>query len=201
ARMEKPMITLFNATMSRSTRVLWLLEELDAEYALVPVSIRRPDGSAGPDPANPHPLGQVPCILDDGELIVESLAIWIHLADSFPDPELAPPPDHFKRAEYVGWLGLATCVFEPLVTATLAGAPLDERQQAARTFLSDRVATALDCHGWLLWDRFSVVDLVYGSLLRFAPAALGPSPQIEAWLERMSGRPALARVRQREGRT
>ena len=195
------MITLFSATMSRSTRVLWLLEELGAEYELVPVSIRRPDGSGESDMANPHPLGQVPCILDDGELIVESLAIWMHLADSFTQAGLAPPPGDPKRAEYVGWLGLATCVFEPLVTASLAGVPLEARQQAAQTFLGDRVAMALDRQGWLLWDRFSVVDIVYGSLLRFAPAALGASPQIDAWLERMSGRAALARVRQREGRT
>ena len=195
------MITLFNATMSRSTRVLWLLEELGAQYELVPVSIRRPDGSGGPDSANPHPLRQVPCIVADGELIVESLAIWMHLADSFPDAGLAPPPAHPKRADYVGWLGLATCVFEPLVKAALSGAMLDERQRSARSFLRDRVATALNLQGWLLWDRFSSVDLVYGSLLRFAPDALGPLPQIGAWLERMSARPALARVRQQEGRT
>lgn len=195
------MITLFNATMSRSTRVLWLLEELGAEYELVPVSIRRPNGSGGPDPANPHPLGQVPCILHDGELIVESLAIWMHLADSFPSAGLAPRLGDPRRAEYVGWLGLATCVFEPLVTAALTHVPLDERKQAARSYLAQRLGAALDRHGWLLWDRFSAVDLVYGSLLRFAPDALGPLPQIGAWLERMSARPALARVRQQEGRT
>jgi len=150
---------------------------------------------------DPHPLAQVPCILDDGELIVESLAIWVHLADSFPEARLAPGLGHPRRAEYVGWLGLATCVFEPLVIAALAGAPTDERQQAARSYLAQRLSAALDRHDWLLWDRFSAVDLIYGSLLRFAPDALGPLPQIDAWLYRMSERPALARVRQQEGRT
>ena len=68
------MITMYNATLSRSTRVLWLLEELGAPYEMVSVEIARPDGSGGPDPANPHPLKQVPCIRDGGAMIVESLA-------------------------------------------------------------------------------------------------------------------------------
>jgi glutathione S-transferase len=199
--MEKPMITLFNAPLSRSTRVLWLLEELGAEYELVPVSIRRPDGKGEPDPANPHPLGQVPSILADGELIVESLAIWMHLADSFPNAELAPQPGDAKRAEYVGWLGLATAVFEPLIAAALSDAKPGGTERRAQAFLASRIDSALARHGWLLWERFSVVDLVYGSLLRFFPGALGPSERIENWLERLAARPAVARVRQREGRS
>ncbi|HEV2865058.1 MAG TPA: glutathione S-transferase family protein [Allosphingosinicella sp.] len=194
------MITLFNATLSRSTRILWLLEELGAPYELVPVSIARPDGSGGPDPANPHPLKQVPCILDGDELIVESLAIWMHLGDAFSDAQLAPPLGHPKRAEYVGWLGLATSVFEPLMSAALAGAALDGRQETARDFLAARIEAALSRRPWLLWERFSVVDLVYGSLLRFAPDVLGASAAIEAWLARLSERSALARVRAKEGR-
>jgi glutathione S-transferase len=53
----------------------------------------------------------------------------------------------------------------------------------------------------LLWERFSVVDIVYGSLLRFVPKALGPITGVEAWLQRLAARPAAARVRQREGRS
>lgn len=194
------MITTFNAAMSRSTRVLWLLEELGAPYEIVPVDIARPDGSGAPDPANPHPLGQVPCILDDGELIVESLAIWLHLSDLHPEARLAPPPGHPKRAEYVGWLGLATAVFEPLVAAILAGTPLTHRQAEARAFLDARFAAALAQGPWLLWERFSTVDLVYASLLRFFPQALGQTEAIAEWLHRIAARPALARVREKEGR-
>jgi glutathione S-transferase len=181
--------------------VLWLLEELGADYELVPVTISRPDGSGGPDRANPHPLKQAPSILDSGELIVESLAIWMHLADRFPAAGLAPPVDHPKRAVYVGWLGLATAVFEPLVAAVLARSALDERQQAARAFMAARLEAALERSPWLLWERFSVVDIVYGSLLRFVPKALGPITGVEAWLQRLAARPAAARVRQREGRS
>ena len=192
------MITLYNAALSRSTRVLWLLEEIGAPYRLVPVTIARPDGSGGPDPANPHPLKQVPCILDDGELIVESLAIWLHLGDLHPEARMAPPPGDPKRAEYVGWLGLATAVLEPLVAAAMAGAPLSDRQAAARAYLDARLAWALARGPWLLWNRFSTVDLVYASLLRFFPQALTQTDEVGAWLERIAVRPALARVRAKD---
>ncbi len=194
------MITTFNAPLSRSTRLLWLLEEIGAPYELVPVEIARPDGSGGPDPANPHPLKQVPCILDDGEMIVESLAIWIHLGDLHPEAGLAPPPGDPKRAEYIGWLGLATAVFEPLVALALAGAKPSDRQAAARAFLDARFAAALGRGPWLLGERFSIVDLVYASLLFFFPQALTQTDAIAGWLERVAARPALARVREKEGR-
>jgi glutathione S-transferase len=197
---ETAMITTYNATLSRSTRVLWLLEELGAPYDLVPVEIARPDGGGGPDPANPHPLKEVPCIRDDGELIVESLAIWLHLSDDFPEAGMAPAVGHAKRAEYMGWMGLATGVFEPLVAVAMSGAALVERQIEARAFLDARFAEALARGPYLLCERFSTVDLVYGSLLLFFPAALTQTEAIAAWLGRVAERPALARVRSAEGR-
>ena len=194
------MITLWNATMSRSTRVLWLLEELGGPYEMVPVGIARPDGQGGPDPANPHPLKQVPCLRDGDELIVESLAIWLHLADLHPEAGLAPPIGDSRRAEYMGWLGLATAVPEPLLAAVTAGRPLNEREVAARDFLDGRFAEALARGPWLMGERFTTVDIVYGSLMLVFRDVLPRTAAIEAWLERLSARPALSRVREKEGR-
>lgn len=194
------MITLYHANLSRSTRVLWLLEELGTPYEIVPVAIARPDGSGGPDPANPHPLGQVPCIREGDSLIVESLAIWLHLSDAFPETGMAPPPGDPQRPDYLGWLGLSTAVFEPLVTAAISGAPLSERQAEARAYLDARFADALARGPWLLGERFTTADLVYASLLFFFPAALTQTEAMAEWLSRIAARPALARVRAIEGR-
>jgi len=193
------MLTTYNATLSRSTRVLWLLEELGADYTIVPVTIARADNpEQGPDPRNPHPLKQVPCIEHDGEVIVESLAIWLHLTDLHPQANMAPPLGHPKRAAYMGWMGMATAVFEPLVVAVMNGAPLTDRQQAARADLDARFAAALARGPYLLGDGFSTVDLVYASLLRFYPATLSATPEIAAWIERVAGRPAGARARAKD---
>ena len=194
------MITTWNAKMSRSTRVLWLLEELGDPYKMVPVEIARPDGSGGPDPANPHPLKQVPCIRDGDELIVESLAIWLHLADLHPEAGLAPPVGGPRRAEYMGWLGLATAVLEPLLAAVATGRPLDEREAAARGFLEARFAEAFARGPWLMGERFTTVDIIYGSLMLVFRDVLTRTAGMEAWLERLSARPALLRVREKEGR-
>jgi glutathione S-transferase len=192
------MITTYNATLSRSTRLLWLLEEIGAPYEIVPISIARPDGTGDPDPANPHPLRQVPCIVDDGELVVESLAIWIHLSDLHPRAGLAPPPGHAKRAEYLGWLGLATSVLEPLIVSLLRREPFSDRQAGARDYLDLRIAAALADRDWLLWDRFSTVDLVYASMLRYFPDAVTPTSAIDAWQARIAVRPAVARAREKD---
>lgn len=189
------MIVLYHAYMSRSTRVLWLLEELGADYKLVPISIMRPDGSGGPDGQNPHPLKQVPAIEHDGVLIVESLAIWLHLSDSFPKAELAPKPDDPARTDYMGWIGSQTAIFEPLVAAAMKGEAFSAREEAARDWLDSRFQAALSRAPYLLGENFSTADLLYSSMLRFYPSVLPDRPAYKDWLARINERPALARVR------
>jgi glutathione S-transferase len=61
-------LTLFHRPKSRSTRFIFLLEELEAPYEIKLVTIRSRDGTGAIDPANPHPHGKVPAIADDGRL-------------------------------------------------------------------------------------------------------------------------------------
>ena len=49
------MLRLHHAPRSRSSRIVWLLEELGADCEIVYTSIERADGSGGEDTANPHP--------------------------------------------------------------------------------------------------------------------------------------------------
>jgi len=70
------MLTLFHAPRSRSTRFLWLLEELGLPHDIRYVSIRYADGSGdGPDPANPHPDRKVPALRHGDALVTESAAV------------------------------------------------------------------------------------------------------------------------------
>lgn len=78
------MLTLCHAPQSRSWRIIWLLEELGADYDVKTVSIRRREPSArGPvapmigarDPDNVHPHGKVPALVHDGVTIFESAAV------------------------------------------------------------------------------------------------------------------------------
>jgi len=58
------MLTLFHAPASPSSRVVWLLEELHADYKLEIVNFPKDDGSKA-DPRNPHPHGYAPALVHD----------------------------------------------------------------------------------------------------------------------------------------
>jgi glutathione S-transferase len=51
------MITLFHRPKTRSSRFIFLLEELEAPYQIKLVTTRTRDGTGAVDPANPHPHG------------------------------------------------------------------------------------------------------------------------------------------------
>lgn len=193
------MITLYHTPMTRSSRVLWLLEEVDAEYQIEPIEIRRRDGSGKPDPNNPHPLKQVPCIEIDGDIIVESLAVWLHLTDMHTAARMAPPIGAPERARYMGLMGLATAVFEPLVTAVMERRALTDRERQAQSSLDSILMRGLAKNPYLLSTEFSAADLVYASLLRFFPTNLPARTEYKTWLERISSRPAIARMREKDG--
>src|SRR6202044_3707664 len=84
------MITLFHRPKTRSSRFIFLLEELGAPYEIKPVNTRSRDGTGAIDPANPHPHGKVPAISDDGVIVFESPAIAVYLTDKFPKNGIGP---------------------------------------------------------------------------------------------------------------
>lgn len=186
------MLTLFHAPRSRSTRVLWLLEELGADYAVEHVTIRRNDGSGAADPKNPHLLKQAPAILHHGQLIQESVIIWIYLTDLYPQAGLAPRPGDARRAEYLAWLGLYNAILEPVVAAAFSPAGQSDLQKQAMGELTARWRGALEAGPYLMGTSFSAVDILFASLLQFARNALPVDAIYDEWLARISARPALA---------
>src|SRR5215469_17148172 len=87
---------LYYMPRTRSSRVLWMLEEIGAPYDLTQI--------AGADRRSPehrarHPLGRVPALeLADGTTMFESAAICLQLADLNPDAGLIPPVGSSDRA-------------------------------------------------------------------------------------------------------
>ena len=96
-------IRLYYAPKTRAGRVRWMLEELGADYELVPVD--REGGECDkPEYRLVHPLGKVPALDDGGTKIFESAAIILHLADAFPEKQLAPAPGTKERGLYYQWI-------------------------------------------------------------------------------------------------
>jgi glutathione S-transferase len=195
------MLTLHHAPQSRSSRILWMLEEVGAKYDLVITDIPRMDGSGAADPGNPHPDKKVPALVHDGALITESIAILQYLADLYPESKLAPPMGDKARGPYLTWLAYYAGVVEPVITLGFAG--LGENPILQRTFRDSdaakrRIAAALDANPYLLGDRFTAADLLYASMGHYMRDAMPPGARVDDYLQRCGSRPALARAQARD---
>ena len=192
------MITLFHAPQSRSSRIIWLLEELKVAYQIHPVSIFRPmTGQGSPDPANPHPDKCVPAIVDGSVTVAESVAIVLYLADAYPQAGLGVPMDDPRRGEYLTWLIWYAAEMEPAMMASLggelAGAPMKQRRLDA---VVSRLEKALARSPYVFGDSFSGVDLVVASALDFGRKAFPASSVLDDYVARCTSRPAAHRARE-----
>lgn len=190
------MITLYHAPQSRSSRIVWLLEELGEPYSIQQVSIFRPmTGTGHPDPANPHPDQRVPAIEHKDGLITESVGIALYLGDAFPKSGLAPAIGSPWRGAYCTWLAWYACEMEQAMFAALSGAlansPAKQRDHAA---VVQRLETALAYRDYLLGDEFTIADLLVASALNFGRKAFPESATLDAYVERCRNRPAALRA-------
>jgi glutathione S-transferase len=187
------MLTLHHAPQSRSTRFLWLLEEVGAEYRVAYTTITRQDGSGGPDPSNPHPDKKVPALVHDGALITESAAIALYVTDLYPKSGIGPQVGDALRGPYVSWLAYYAGVIEPVVNFQFVG--LGDHPGLARTFrgraeLDARILGALAKGPYILGAKLSAVDVLIASLGGFARQMLPAGEVVDAYLARCAERPA-----------
>jgi glutathione S-transferase len=195
---------LYYAPRTRSGRVRWLLEELDAPYELVRLDFSKREHKQ-PSYLAVHPLGVVPALVDGDTTLIESAAICLYLADKFADRGLAPAPGTPERGLYYQWIVFSVVTIERLVVDALAALPREqparaEALPAARAKLADAlgvVERALDGKTWILGDRFSAADVMLGSLLVWARVSglVEGHPAVEAYAKRLGDRPASKRAR------
>jgi glutathione S-transferase len=188
---------VFHRPTSRSHRVVWMLEELGADYE---VTLFTRADALSDEHRERHPLGRVPVLETDGRCVFESAALCLHLADCHPEAGLIPAPGGYERACVYQWALFAMTEIEPGLIGFIRGGDDEERREAGRqTF---RAATAvledvLEGHDYLVGDRFSVADVVAGSV---AGDGGGPRgllegfPNVIAWDARLRARPARVRT-------
>jgi glutathione S-transferase len=188
------MLTLFHAPSSPSSRMVWLLEELQADYQLEIVSFPRRDGS-NVDSRNPHPHGYTPALVHDGVLITETGAITLYLTDLFPHSPIGIPISHPLRAPYVTWLFYQVGLAEPLIymkgTNVLAA---DAAMSRLYESMLGNIEKTLAIGPYLLGERFSAVDILYMSLFQHARELLGKRDWMNAYIARGLDRPARQRA-------
>jgi len=191
-------LTLFHATRSRSGAARILLEELGIDYALHVLDLERKEQRDAAYLAV-NPMGKVPAILHDGVLVTEQTAIFIYLADLVPQAGLAPSLDDPLRGPWLRWLAFYGASLEPAVVdlalkrepAMPALCPYGDYDTMLAT-----VAARLRAGPWLLGERFSAADVLWGSGLGWMTAfGLVPKlPEIMDYVERAAARPAARKA-------
>lgn len=195
------MLTLFHAPQSRSGRIVWLLEEIGADYDIVYVDIFRAMTLTGArDPANLHPDGKVPALLHDEALVSESAAVALYLTDLHPEANLGASVGSPDRAAYVTWLAWTAGEMEPAFWSRISGAAESDPNAKARfDAVIARLLTALATGPYLMGDRFTAVDVMIASALAWGREYVPESALIDAYLERALDRPANARAAAKDG--
>jgi glutathione S-transferase len=192
------MITLYHAPKSRSTRMIFLLEEIGAPYEIKTVSIRRGDGSGAADPANPHPHVKVPAIRNGEELVFESSAIVCYLTDTFPQAGLAPKPGEAGRGRYLTMLAYYGDVLEPAFVSKFLkmDVPRGTAGWVAAEESMQYVDKLLTAQPYVAGDAFTGADILYATTFgMFAQNPMMPKlASVEAYVKRCLERPAYARA-------
>src|SRR5262249_53483764 len=197
--MSSDTIVFFHAPNTRSSGTRILLEELGAPHELRAVNMKAGEQRKAAFLAV-NPMGKVPAIRHRGALVTEQVAIFIYLADLFPQAGLTPALDDPRRGPYLRWLAYYGACFEP---ARVDRAPKPEPPPPSvspyrgydttlRT-LTDQLATG----PYLLGEQMTAADVLWGTALAWTTAfkLVPESPEIMRYVERLTARPSVGRVK------
>jgi glutathione S-transferase len=195
-------LTFYHSPNTRSSGALVLLEELGADYELRVINMKAGEQRA-PAYLAVNPMGKVPAVTHGDALVTEQVAIFLYLADLFPQAQLAPALDDPLRGPYLRWLVYYAAAFEPAIVdramkreqAPLAMSPYGDYETMLRT-LTDRLAQGR----FILGERFSAADILWGTALGWTTMfkLVPETPVIMEYVERINARPSVAQVKARD---
>jgi glutathione S-transferase len=197
------MLKLYHAPLTRSVRILWLLEELALPYEIETVPFTAPANGF----SQATPFGKFPVLQDDDCTICESGAILEYLIERHGGGRMAPPPGSPLRGAYLQWVHFAEATVMPpfgdIARHTLFK-PERERIQAVvdDAVLREQAALAvvereLGDNQYLLGDEFSGADIMMGYPLQSATwfgVLTDRYPRLHAYYARLAARPAFRRA-------
>lgn len=191
-------IVLYHAPNSRSSIALTLLEELGVPYDLEVIDLKSGEQQE-PAYLAINPMGKVPALRHGDSVVTEQVAIFLYLADLFPEAGLAPAIDSPLRGPYLRWMVFYAACFEPAISDRALERPAGPPVQMGYGDF-DRVMKAislqLELGPYLLGERFTTADVIWGNGLTWTKifGLLPENRVIDAYIERHKTRPAVARA-------
>ena len=195
-------LTLYHCPHSRSTGVLTLLEELHAPYELHVMNMKQGENREAAYLAV-NPMGKVPAIRHGDAVVTEQVAIYLYLADLFPNAKLAPPLGDPLRGPYLRWMAFYGSCFEPaVVDQWMQNKPADKTACHYGDFdtMFNTLIAQLSPGPYLLGEQFTALDVLWATAFEWMGyfELLPKLPVIEHYVARVNGRPAAVAAREKD---
>jgi glutathione S-transferase len=188
-------VTLFYSPQTRATGARVLLEELGAPYDLHVLNMK-----AGEQRNDAYlavnPLGKVPAIRHGDALVTEQVAIFIYLADLFPQAGLTPALHDPRRGPYLRWIAYYGSSFEPAVIDHFmkrTPAPTTQSPYADYDTMLGALESQLAKGPYLLGEQITAADILWGMAFNWT-MMFGIVPKRDVFVryaERIAARPAF----------
>lgn len=204
------MIELYHCVDARSFRALWALEEMGLAYRLHLLPF--PPRLFQPDYLEVNPLGTIPLMIDGAVRMTESAAIPQYLATRYGPTALVVRPDEADYGLWLDWLHRSEATLTFPQTIVLRYTRLEPKERRVAQVADDytqwflprlrHLTRTLADREWLCAGRFTMADLCVGYALLLARTLDLEhkfSPEIAAYWERLSARPAFLAAQAAQG--
>lgn len=196
------MIKFYYNMAPNPMKVALFLEESGLPYETVPVDTRKGEQHAAAfDALNPN--HKVPVIEDDGNIVFDSNAILLYLAEK-TGQFLAPAS---QRGEFLSWLMFVATGIGPYSGQCVhfRHAAPEPKDYAVTRYLFEvkRHYGILDARlatrSFMLGETYTIVDMALWGWARMVPYVIGPDawdsfPNVKRFMDAMNARPAAQRA-------
>jgi glutathione S-transferase len=193
------MMKLYGFGPTRTLRAMWGLKELGVAFDYMHVDLLGGEAQT-PEFLKINPAGKLPVLVDGDNVLPESAAIILYLAEKFPEKRLLPD-DIDERAQAYRWILFAMTELEqPLWRIAKHSFLYPEDQRLPQDIVLAReefrlMAAVLEAHmegrEFIVGDRMGATDCVTAYLMDWAneEELLDGFPRLSAYLQRMYARP------------
>jgi glutathione S-transferase len=187
-------LTFYTHPQSRGRITHWMLEELGQPYETVVLDYGTT--MKAPDYLAINPMGKVPALVHDRQVITEGGAIITWLADAFPAAGLMPA----NRAAFYRWMFFGAGPVEAAVTNKALGVQVPPERRGMVGYgsleaVTDTLAAQLERTPYLCGDSFCAADVYVGSQIGYGMRfdTIESRPVFTEYWARLAARPAYLR--------
>ena len=200
---DRPNLTLWGVTTTRTMRALWALHELGLDYTLHPIRPRSGETQT-PEFARINPRRKIPVLQDGDFTIAESPAIIAYLSEAYgTDDNTLVPREPRQRAQWLEWCFHIAMELDATSLYVMrrhrdlkhiyGDAPI--AVDSASTYFQSQLRHVVQALGdgrpYLVGDRFSSADMLLTTCLVWAVNYGVPVPPVcTDYTTRIAQRPA-----------